>query len=51
MFVLLEYSKILIFIIIALILAIILFSLSYIFVLKKAELEKVAAYECGFGPI
>lgn len=51
MFVLLEYSKILIFIAVAIALALILFSLSYVFVLKKAELEKVAAYECGFGSV
>jgi NADH:ubiquinone oxidoreductase subunit 3 (subunit A) len=50
MFLLIEYSKVLIFMLIALILAIILFSLSYLLVLKKAELEKVSAYECGFDP-
>jgi len=35
---------------IAIILAIVLFSLSYIAVLKRGELEKVSAYECGFDP-
>lgn len=35
---------------IAIVLALILFLLSYVLVLKKAELEKVSAYECGFDP-
>jgi NADH-quinone oxidoreductase subunit A len=50
MYLLLEYSKILIFITIAIILAMVLFFLSYSLVLKKVELEKVSAYECGFDP-
>jgi NADH:ubiquinone oxidoreductase subunit 3 (subunit A) len=50
LFLLQEYSKIFIFIIVALLLAVILFILSYFLVLKKAELEKVSAYECGFDP-
>lgn len=50
MYLLQEYSKILFFIIIALAIALLLFSASYILVLKKAELEKIAAYECGFDP-
>jgi len=50
MYVYLEYSKVLIFMLIALILAAILFSLSYIAVLKRGDLEKVSAYECGFDP-
>lgn len=50
MFLLQEYSKILIFMLIALVLAMVLFLLSYSLVLKKPELEKVSAYECGFDP-
>jgi NADH:ubiquinone oxidoreductase subunit 3 (subunit A) len=41
----LEYSKILVFILVAIILALALFLLSYSVVLKKVELEKVSAYE------
>lgn len=50
MFYLTEYTKIFIFMVIAIVLACILFLLSYILVLKKPELEKVSAYECGFDP-
>ena len=45
-----EYSEILIFLIIALILALLIFFLSYLIIPKKYNQEKVSAYECGFNP-
>jgi NADH:ubiquinone oxidoreductase subunit 3 (subunit A) len=35
---------------VSIILALILFSISYIGVKKYATIEKVSAYECGFDP-
>lgn len=45
-----EYSKVLIVIISALVLASIIFSLSYLIVIKNYDIEKISAYECGFDP-
>lgn len=45
-----EYFFIFIFIFIAGILSIVVFSLSYLIVYQKRDQEKVSAYECGFNP-
>nr|QJH88473.1 Nad3 [Pterocladia lucida] len=45
-----EYSTILLFFVIAFALSIVIFGISYFIVLKKADQEKVSAYECGFNP-
>ena len=45
-----EYSGILFFLFIALILAILIFLLSFFTIPKLYNQEKVSAYECGFNP-
>lgn len=45
-----EISVLFFWIFFSLILALILFSLSYFLVLRSANFEKLAAYECGFEP-
>ena len=45
-----EYSTILIFLVIASVLAAIIFMLSYLLTPQKSDQEKVSAYECGFNP-
>nr|YP_010881016.1 NADH dehydrogenase subunit 3 [Grateloupia cornea]WIA66134.1 NADH dehydrogenase subunit 3 [Grateloupia cornea] len=45
-----EYSIILIFLILALVLSFIVFTLSYFIIPQNADQEKVSAYECGFNP-
>jgi NADH-quinone oxidoreductase subunit A len=45
-----EYSVILIFLFIAIILSIIIILLSYTFAVQKPETEKLSTYECGFEP-
>nr|YP_009774164.1 NADH dehydrogenase subunit 3 [Caulacanthus okamurae]QIZ74781.1 NADH dehydrogenase subunit 3 [Caulacanthus okamurae] len=45
-----EYSVILIFLIIAVLLSFAIFMVSYLLVPQKADQEKVSAYECGFNP-
>nr|YP_010620155.1 NADH dehydrogenase subunit 3 [Herposiphonia versicolor]WAX04191.1 NADH dehydrogenase subunit 3 [Herposiphonia versicolor] len=45
-----EYFLILSFFLIALILSIFLFFLSYIIISQKSDQEKLSAYECGFNP-
>lgn len=45
-----EYSAIFIAIVIATVLALVIFGASYVLVLKYAYGEKVSAYECGFDP-
>jgi NADH-quinone oxidoreductase subunit A len=45
-----EYSGVLIFFSLALILALALFLLSYTLIPRESVLEKVSAYECGFDP-
>jgi len=45
-----EYSVILIFLSIAILLSIIIISLSYTLAVQKPETEKLSTYECGFEP-
>jgi len=45
-----EYSSILIFLIIALLISLAIFSLSYLLIPQKSDQEKISAYECGFNP-
>lgn len=45
-----EYSVILIFLSIAIILSIIIILFSYVLVVQKPETEKLSTYECGFEP-
>ena len=45
-----EYSVIFIFLIIAIVLALVIAVLSYTFVSQKPESEKLSSYECGFEP-
>jgi NADH-quinone oxidoreductase subunit A len=45
-----EYSVILIFLVIAIVLSIIIILLSYILAVQKPETEKLSTYECGFEP-
>jgi NADH:ubiquinone oxidoreductase subunit 3 (subunit A) len=45
-----EYLAILLFILVAVILSFILFGLSYLFIGRNPDIEKLSAYECGFNP-
>jgi len=45
-----EYLAILIFILISIVLSCILFGLSYAFIGRSPDMEKLSAYECGFNP-
>ena len=45
-----EYLGILLFVLVAVILALIIIGLSYSFISQKPELEKLSSYECGFEP-
>jgi NADH-quinone oxidoreductase subunit A len=45
-----EYSHILIFILLATLIASIIIAASYILGIKNPDLEKVSIYECGFDP-
>jgi len=45
-----EYSVILTFLAIAIILSIIIILLSYVLAVQKPETEKLSTYECGFEP-
>ena len=45
-----EYSVILIFLVVSSFLSCLIFLLSYFLIPKKADQEKVSAYECGFNP-
>jgi NADH:ubiquinone oxidoreductase subunit 3 (subunit A) len=47
---LLEFSVIFIFLVIAIMLSLVLYAVSYFAVLKITDIEKVSAYECGFDP-
>ena len=47
---LLNYSKIFIFLLVSLVLSIIIFNLSFLLIKQKDDLEKLTAYECGFNP-
>jgi len=45
-----NYSIIFIFLLFALFLSILIFSLSFVLIKQKDDLEKLTAYECGFNP-
>lgn len=45
-----NFSNIFIFFILSLFLSILIFSLSFILIKQKDDLEKLTAYECGFNP-
>lgn len=45
-----ELLSLLLLLILSTVLACVIFGLSYFFSLKKIDLEKVSAYECGFNP-
>nr|YP_009131072.1 NADH dehydrogenase subunit 3 [Asparagopsis taxiformis]AHX02408.1 NADH dehydrogenase subunit 3 [Asparagopsis taxiformis] len=45
-----EYSSILIFLMIALLISLAIFGLSYLLIPQKSDQEKISAYECGFNP-
>lgn len=45
-----EYSVILIFLLVAVILSVIIVFLSYVLAVQKPETEKLSTYECGFEP-
>ena len=45
-----EYLSILIYFIIASLLALLILGLSFVFATRKADPEKISAYECGFDP-
>jgi NADH:ubiquinone oxidoreductase subunit 3 (subunit A) len=47
---LLNYSKIFIFLLFSLFLSILIFNLSFLLIKQKDDLEKLTAYECGFNP-
>lgn len=50
MFYLQEYYPILLFLLVSVLLAFVIFGLSYILALSKADSEKLSSYECGFDP-
>lgn len=45
-----EYSVILIFLAVAVILSVIILFFSYVLAVQKPETEKLSTYECGFEP-
>jgi len=45
-----EYLPILIYLIIAILLSIVIISISYLLVIQNPETEKLSTYECGFEP-
>lgn len=49
-FVLFEFLPILIFLVIAIVLALIIVTLSYLLAVQNPETEKLSVYECGFEP-
>lgn len=50
MFYLHEYYPVLLFFLISILLAFLIFGLSYILAFSKADSEKLSSYECGFDP-
>nr|YP_009672660.1 NADH dehydrogenase subunit 3 [Dictyopteris divaricata]QDB64145.1 NADH dehydrogenase subunit 3 [Dictyopteris divaricata] len=50
MFYLHEYYSILIFLVISVLLAFIIFGASYLLALSNSDSEKLSSYECGFDP-
>jgi NADH-quinone oxidoreductase subunit A len=49
-FVIYEYSPLLMFITVGIILSVIILGLSYLVANQQADYEKLSAYECGFDP-
>jgi NADH:ubiquinone oxidoreductase subunit 3 (subunit A) len=45
-----EFVGVFFYFLIALALAVIILSLSFVFAIRKADPEKISAYECGFDP-
>jgi len=45
-----EYSVVLIFLLVAILLSVIIISLSYFLAIQNPETEKLSTYECGFEP-
>lgn len=45
-----ELYSLLVFLVLSLVVAIVLFFVSYLFVIKQYDLEKISSYECGFDP-
>lgn len=45
-----ELYSLLIFLVLSFLVAIVLFFVSYLFVMKQYDLEKISSYECGFDP-
>jgi len=45
-----EYFSILLFLIVAIVLSLVIFSLSYLLSVQNPDTEKLSAYECGFDP-
>jgi NADH:ubiquinone oxidoreductase subunit 3 (subunit A) len=45
-----EYGVFLIFLFLACAISVVVFSISYLGVLKQYDIEKISAYECGFDP-
>ena len=45
-----EYLAVLVYFVFALILSTIILGLSFVFATRKADPEKISAYECGFDP-
>lgn len=45
-----ELYNLLIFLVFSFLVAIVLFFVSYLFVIKQYDLEKISSYECGFDP-
>ena len=49
-FIMIEFVGILLYFLIALALAVLIMGLSFVFATRKADPEKISAYECGFDP-
>ena len=45
-----EYISVFVYFVIALALALVILALSFVFATRKADPEKISAYECGFDP-
>jgi NADH-quinone oxidoreductase subunit A len=45
-----DYIYIFTYLIISIVLAVIIYTLSYLIAIQKADNEKVSPYECGFNP-